>query len=778
MRRRILSILLCCVMVVGLLPTVAFAEDAPACDTALYAQSGEADTYTVSDILDQTYTGVPIEPAVEVKNGNDTIDSSQYTVKYENNTNAGIATATVTVTVNPGTVNEKKLERKFSIVKDEKPTVEITLPEKLTYDGSEKTVTAVAKTSAGNEISDAKITVEYYDNEKCDGSAILVAPNAAVDFWAKVTLNGTDNYAEKIEVVKVSIAKATPTVSLKDRTDEYTGNPIEVNHATVRFGNDILSSKEDGNPNKPTITYEYYLDKECQNPCKSAPTEPGEYYVKATATFVDDSDYTTASTVARLTISRISINKPTAKDGQSLTYNGQDQTYVIEPANADDSRWYVVTDNVKKDAGSYVAKVELNDSYHQWADGSSGVIEFPYSIAKATPSVTLADKEATYTGSAIAANAASVKFNGNDIPGAAGSVTYKYYTNAECTQGESSEAPSAVGEYWVKATANFADDANFATTASPAAKLTIKAATIKGVEAAGWSGPYDGQLHGITVKAPEGATVKYGTVKGQCNLDASPTYADVCDSTVYYVVTMPGHKAVTGSAKVVIIKADLDMTGVKFEPASVAYNGEVQRLAISGNLPEGVKVDYVYEKDGKPVDVADVKNVGTYKVQAIFALSDALAKNYNVPASMTATLTIDKKRIDVPAADTTVFECNGKEQTYAIAESDWYSVDGNKQTAAGTYDVKVSLKDANNTVWSDGTSDAKVYKFTIFTMDDESGVGSDQGNAADNGSNTVDNGSAMAATADGVAGVAGVAAAMGAIALAGAAFAARRRHND
>lgn len=78
MRRRILSILLCYVMLVGLLPTAAFAEDAPACDTALYAQSGEADTYTVSDILDQTYTGVPIEPDVTVMNGNDTIDSSQY----------------------------------------------------------------------------------------------------------------------------------------------------------------------------------------------------------------------------------------------------------------------------------------------------------------------------------------------------------------------------------------------------------------------------------------------------------------------------------------------------------------------------------------------------------------------------------------------------------------------------------------------------------------------------------------------------------------------------
>lgn len=692
MRRRILSILLCCVMVVGLLPTAAFAEDAPAYDTALYAQSGEDDAYTVSIISDQTYTGVPIEPDVTVKNGNDIIDSSQYTVKYEKNTNVG--TAIATVTVNPDTVNEKKLERKFSIVKDEKPTVEIILPEKLTYDGSEKTVTAVAKTSAGNEISDAKVSIAYYLNQECTGQSADIAPNAAGEFWVKATLPETSNHAGATAVKEMRIAKATPTVYLSNRTVEYTGKPIEVNDATVTFGNDTLSSKEDGNPNKPTITYEYYLDKECQNPCKSTPTEPGEYYVKATATFAEESDYTTASTVAR---------------------------------------------------------------------------------------------------------------------------------------------------------------------------LTIEAAAIEGVATAGWSGPYDGRFHGITVKAPEGATVKYGTVKGQCNLDASPTYADVCDSTVYYVVTMPGHKAVTGSAKVVIIKADLDMTGVKFEPASVAYNGEVQRLAISGNLPEGVKVDYVYEKDGKPVDVADVKNVGTYKVQAIFALSDALAKNYNVSASMTATLTIvpaqidvsgvqfvdvteiydgaakciqvtnvpkgvtvacayekdgkvvdpadvrnagiykatatfavvdagntelmgdvaktatltiDKKRVDIPMADATVFEYNGKEQTYAIAESDWYSVDGNKQTAAGTYDVKVSLKDANNTVWSDGTSDTKVYKFTILAMDDEPGVGSNQGNAADNGSDAVDNGSAMAATADGMAGAVGVAAAMGAIALAGAAFAARRRHND
>ena len=75
------------------------------------------------------------------------------------------------------------------------------------------------------------------------------------------------------------------------------------------------------------------------------------------------------------------------------------------------------------------------------------------------------------------------------------------------------------------------------------------------VTATGYTGTYDGAAHGITVNAPAGATVKYGTAAGSYALDASPTYTNAGTYTVYYQVTRANYNAVTGSQTVTISKA-------------------------------------------------------------------------------------------------------------------------------------------------------------------------------------------------------------------------------
>ncbi len=70
--------------------------------------------------------------------------------------------------------------------------------------------------------------------------------------------------------------------------------------------------------------------------------------------------------------------------------------------------------------------------------------------------------------------------------------------------------------------------------------------------------------------------------------------------------------------------------------------------------------------------------------------------------------------VDIPKADDTEFVYNGEEQTYILAESDYYTISDNlTQIIAGTYTVTVTLKDTVNTVWSDGTTEAKKYSFVI-----------------------------------------------------------------
>ena len=82
------------------------------------------------------------------------------------------------------------------------------------------------------------------------------------------------------------------------------------------------------------------------------------------------------------------------------------------------------------------------------------------------------------------------------------------------------------------------------------------------------------------------------------------------------------------------------------------------------------------------------------------------------PFSVTA------KLVAKPAVDTSVFVYNGVEQTYGIAETEYYRVSGNKQTAVGSYVVKVSLKDKDNYQWDNAevgkeTEDLENYIFTI-----------------------------------------------------------------
>lgn len=76
-------------------------------------------------------------------------------------------------------------------------------------------------------------------------------------------------------------------------------------------------------------------------------------------------------------------------------------------------------------------------------------------------------------------------------------------------------------------------------------------------------------------------------------------------------------------------------------------------------------------------------------------------------------LTIGEQAVEIPTADDTEFVYNGAEQTYAIAESELYTVEGNVQKDVGTYTVTVSLNDKDNYAWSDDTTDDRTYTFMI-----------------------------------------------------------------
>ena len=95
---------------------------------------------------------------------------------------------------------------------------------------------------------------------------------------------------------------------------------------------------------------------------------------------------------------------------------------------------------------------------------------------------------------------------------------------------------------------------------------------IPDVSSEGFEGDYDAQPHSISVSAPEGTTIKYGTEEGSYVLDKNPSYTDAGTYTVYYEVSQAKHTSVTGSQTVVINQINATVTVVGHN-ATANYDG-------------------------------------------------------------------------------------------------------------------------------------------------------------------------------------------------------------
>lgn len=165
-----------------------------------------------------------------------------------------------------------------------------------------------------------------------------------------------------------------------------------------------------------------------------------------------------------------------------------------------------------------------------------------------------------------------------------------------------------------------------------------KADMTEQIRAAGYSGIYDGASHSISVQAPTGATVKYGTVSGTYDRDVSPSYTNAGTYTVYYEVTKANHSTVTGSQTVVIKKADM---AVRADGFRGRYDGNTHGISVSISKPAaGASVRYgtsggAYNQSSSPV----YKNAGTYTVYY-----EVTAPNYNTYTG-SATVQITAKEL-------------------------------------------------------------------------------------------------------------------------------------
>ena len=124
---------------------------------------------------------------------------------------------------------------------------------------------------------------------------------------------------------------------------------------------------------------------------------------------------------------------------------------------------------------------------------------------------------------------------------------------------------------------------------SAACAVTATHEELKTIAAAaeGYTGPYDGKAHGITVSVTDpadGAVIRYGKTEGTCDLMGSPTITDVADSplTVYYRITADGYETKTDSETVTLSKAANPMQAAPFAGVMVGgYQVDLSENVIS-----------------------------------------------------------------------------------------------------------------------------------------------------------------------------------------------------
>ena len=317
-------------------------------------------------------------------------------------------------------------------------------------------------------------------------------------------------------------------------------------------------------------------------------------------------------------------------------------------------------------------------------------------------------------------------------------LTYQWYSNttnsteggtAITENGTSATYTIPIGKtagtteyYYCVVTATRSDNGQTATATSSVATVTVntKAMTVSAEDV---NVTVDGQPHGITVNVTDpatGYTVKYGTTEGSYTLDASPTQTEVGEKTVYYQVTADNYTTYTGSAKVTvsaksaqtITAADVTATygdtdkSVSASVTDPAQGGGAITYAVKDGSGDYISVNEstgaltikaVPPTDGKAYVIVTAAETSTY-AQA----TKEVTVTINKANAVAATVTANNRTYDGTAQPlvTVTGEPTGGTMQYALGTAteatEQYTTSIPTATNAGTYYVWYKVKADNN----------------------------------------------------------------------------------
>ena len=619
----------------------------------------------VRDIAAQTYTGSPIVPGLTVKDGETALSKdTDYTVKYQNNLNAGTATVTLTGKGNyAGSV-----EIKFNITAKALTASMVRDIAAQTYTGSPIVPGLTVKDGETALSKDTDYTVKYQNNL-----------NAGT---ATVTLTGKGNYSD-------SVSK-TFTIEQKDVTAKRDATNIQVVVDTGTFDAPTFGDV------KGTLTYSYdgatsydAIVKKLKTLQLGATGDIGYTYT-ANGNYTGIITGTLHFTVVDLPAATITT-APAAKTG--LTFNGTEQVLV----NAGSGITTGCTLQYKLEGGSYNAelpkatnagsytvyyKVKGNNTTH--SDSSEQSFTVTIVPKTVTAAVSVEPTSYTYTGKAIEPTTVTVKDGTTVIPASEYTVAYTDNTNVGTATVTVSDR--AGGNYVVSGTATF----------------TITKAALSGVSVSlgGWT-------YGDTAKTPTvSGNLGGGNVTYQYKADNASTYTSTVPTNAgtytvkATVAESANYKAATTTGSFTIAPKTVTNAAVTLSQTSYAYTGRAFQPSVT--VKDGTTVIPASEYT---VAYTDNTNVGT----ATVTVSDRAGGNYVV--SGTATFTITKAALsgvsvslggwtygDTAKTPTVSGNLGNANVTYqykaADAADETYT--NVVPTNAGTYTVKATVAESAN----------------------------------------------------------------------------------
>ncbi|MCR5461827.1 MAG: InlB B-repeat-containing protein [bacterium] len=428
-------------------------------------------------------------------------------------------------------------------------------------------------------------------------------------------------------VIVVTIAKATydlSNVKFNDATKVYNGSNQTIDTITGNL------------PTGVTVSYEGFGKN------------VGSYEI--TAKFSGDSsnyelipNMTATLTITNATMTNILVEGYNGKADDELhqavvSYkaNTVDNSEITWSFSSDGVHFVDASDllvSIPTDSGTYYYKATAAN--HEAVTGSFTVVVSD----KDTPTLeitNLASLNKTYDGYSITTPVITTNSNGSyEVTYSTDKATY------------TSEKPINAGHYYVKVVLE--ETSSYAGKTIEGSFDIAKDDYELDIEFKNKTVKYNGSEQGIVIVGdlPEGVTVRYtgyATNAGKYTITATFNHSN------------PNYNEINNiTAELTIEKADYELN-VEFNDNTVTYNGEIQRLEITGTLPEGVTV--VYENNNN-------KNVGTYTVTAIFS-GDLI--NHNKIESITAILTIEKANYDLSniSFEDTSKVYNGLTQTITI----------------------------------------------------------------------------------------------------------------